>query len=383
VASLTTAVAIGLLSDAAAELAGIRRAKHYMMWRADNVDRLGDALVETEPFKNYANTWVFTESGSYRIGPRRFGDWAISRLVAKAAPMEILAGFEAEVQRNCTTYVEVSPVFGVQIDRKCQLAEGVTLVPHADATFLAWGGRGAPQNSCYLCQSFEIKPAFEFGVVGSGSPQGKSVAKPKAATRDAIRQRLRLSCLLASSGAIELPVSLFDADDDSLFAAELRSEVVRPMSTLPQTSFSANEELIETAFGELAGFQHQDSLARAIDRLGRSRLASSPVDRALELGMAAEIALMHGESSGNTEIAHKIGGRAAWLLGGDADERAKIFGEMKLLYQARSQAVHSGALSPKSKVNMNAGDILVARTLAAILKRGHFPDWSTLVMGGG
>jgi hypothetical protein len=92
---------------------------------------------------------------------------------------------------------------------------------------------------------------------------------------------------------------------------------------------------------------------------------------------------MHGETSSNTEIAHKIGGRAAWLLGRDSAERTNIFAEIKLLYQARSQAVHSGVLSAKSKVNLETGDKLVARTLIAILLRGHFPNWPSLVMGGG
>ena len=85
----------------------------------------------------------------------------------------------------------------------------------------------------------------------------------------------------------------------------------------------------------------------------------------------------------STEIAHKIGGRAAWLLGHEPAERANIFTEMKLLYQARSEAVHSGVLSAKSKVNLEAGDKLVTRTLTAILVRGRFPNWASLMMGGG
>ena len=135
-------------------------------------------------------------------------------------------------------------------------------------------------------------------------------------------------------------------------------------------------------FRQLGAFPEADSLARAIDRLGRSRLAVSDVDKALELGMAAEIALMHDNSPSNTEITYKIGSRAAWLLGDDAGGRATIFDQMKQLYKARSDAVHSGKLGSKSRVDLAAADELVARALAAVASRGSFPNWNDLTMGG-
>lgn len=91
---------------------------------------------------------------------------------------------------------------------------------------------------------------------------------------------------------------------------------------------------------------------------------------------------MHGDTSGNTEITHKIGSRAAWLLGQNAEERATIFGEIKALYHARSKAVHEGTLPKKSKVDLNEADRLVTQILNAIAARGRFPSWSNLTMGG-
>lgn len=156
----------------------------------------------------------------------------------------------------------------------------------------------------------------------------------------------------------------------------------RPFAAHPVVAFPADMGTIQRAFGQLAAFAEGDSLTRAIDRLGRSRLAVHPVDRALDLGMAAEIMLMHDNGTSNTEITHKIASRAAWLLGADANERATIFDEMKHLYKARSDAVHSGALPPKSKVDLDLADQLVARVVQAILERGSFPDWTSLTMGG-
>lgn len=84
----------------------------------------------------------------------------------------------------------------------------------------------------------------------------------------------------------------------------------------------------------------------------------------------------------NTEITYKIGSRAAWLLGKDEGDRATIFDEMKHLYKARSDAVHSGVLPSKSKVDLDVADQLVVRVVQAILERGKFPDWASLTLGG-
>tara|TARA_R110000772_G_scaffold207017_1_gene317582 strand:+ start:845 stop:2017 length:1173 start_codon:yes stop_codon:yes gene_type:complete len=383
--------AIKLLKGIETELADIHRAKHYAQWRSEAVGRLDKALSETTPFKDYTDTWIFTGDGGGTIAKGRFAVWAIDQLVAKVSPEDILVGFDAELQQNRSTYAEISPVLGVQIDGECQLSEGMALVPAADAP-LHWRGQfmGSRQpfpidissDTCFLCQSFEVTPAFELSNKNSGSAKGTSETRPDSAARNAIRLQVRLACLLASVGGVELPHSLFDPDRETLFVGGLGNRASRPVSAHPLVSFPVKGAEIKAIFDQLASFQESESLGRAIDRLGRSRMATNPVDRALDLGIAAEIALMHDHGTSNTEIAHKIGGRAAWLAGKDAVERATIFAEMKKLYQARSQAVHAGTLSQKSKVDLDAGDRLVTNTLLAILDGGSFPDWSTLVMGG-
>jgi hypothetical protein len=197
-----------------------------------------------------------------------------------------------------------------------------------------------------------------------------------------VRKRVRRACLLASAGPVELPLTVLRPDHGALFVAGKGNLAARPIAAHPLVSYPVEAAAVTRAFKLLGTFNEVESLARAIDRLGRARFASSSVDRALELGIAAEIALMHDHSSANTEIAHKIGGRAAWLLGCDPAEREAIFIDMKKLYKARSQAVHSRALSSKSTVDLDAADQLVARALSTILERGGFPNWISLTMGG-
>jgi hypothetical protein len=190
---------------------------------------------------------------------RRLGDTPVG---GEDDAQDILIGFAAEVRRNTSSYVELSPVLGVQIDRECQLAENVKLIPKKEVNW--WGGLGAPEHMCFLCQSFEVRPAFEVHAFDSVSPRGEGIAKPDSKSRDVVRHRVRLACLLASAGAVELPISHFQADEDSLFIRESEAEVIRPMSTHPRVSFPADEALVKTAFAHLADFEHRDSLARAI-----------------------------------------------------------------------------------------------------------------------
>jgi hypothetical protein len=383
------AAAIDLLEDYRRQLAQIHRGKHYAQWRPGAVHELDSALAGLAPFDAHVETRIFTGDGGSLHASSRFGAWAIDHLVASETPQSILKAFAQEVARNAATYLDVTPLFGVALDGTCELADGVRIVPAADAS-LWWNPQAAhrwmpvpqpPNGSAFLTQSYRVTPAFAPATDGSG-PGASSATVPPAPARDAVRQQVRLACILAGAGAVELPLSFIDPDRTSLFAGGDGNIVSRPIAAYPLVSFPTEAAAVKRMFDHLAAFAEPPSLARAIDRLGRSRLARSPVDQALELGIATEIALMHGDQSSNTEITHKIGARMSWLLGQSPEERAAIFDQCKALYHARSKAVHEGVLPKKSKIDLADADRLVARTLAAIAERGRFPNWSSLTMGG-
>lgn len=378
---------VAFLRGIAGELAEIHRARDYAEWRSEAKHRADHYLSRAAPFCEFATAWVFMGDSASSLVGGSFGDWAIDRLVEKMAPEDVLALFREEVARNAAVYEDVSPVFGVEITEACELGDGIRLTPASADMFSpfdypwrhAWPTM--PTGTGFLVQPYTVTPAFEQCPADATGPTGPSATRPAAQTRDAIRRRCRLACLLGSTGGVELPMSVILSDCRALFAMG-GTVSNRPFAAQPVVAFPADMASIKRAFGQLAAFTEGDSLTRAIDRLGRSRLAVHPVDRALDLGMAAEIVLMHDLGSSNTEITHKIGSRAAWLLGQDVQERAAIFDEMKHLYKARSEAVHSGVFSPKAKVDLDLADQLVVRVVHAILERGSFPDWASLTMGG-
>lgn len=378
---------VTFLAGIASELADIHRGSDYSLWRSEAKHRVDQFLSRAQPFSDFATCWVFSGDGAGSVVGGRFGEWAIDRLVEKMKPEEIIARFWKEVDRNIAMYEDVSPVLGVEITEVCELATGVRLVPPAAAIFdtldhayrFAWPNM--PTGTGFLVQSYTVTPAFERRPAVATGPIGTSRTLPASPVRDEIRRRCRLACLLGSGGGVELPMSVILADRSALLAVG-GAMSGRPFAAHPVVAFPADLAAIKRAFEQLAAFAEGDSLSRAIDRLGRSRLAVHSVDRALDLGMAAEIVLMHDQSRSNTEITYKIAGRAAWLLGDDADQRAGIFDQVKQLYAARSTAVHSGVLPSRSNIDLNVADELVSLVIRAILERGSFPDWMSLTMGG-
>lgn len=378
---------IGVLADAAEELRSIHRGKEYAFWREEAVPRIDAAFRGNEPFKSFNQVWIQTGDGDFVQATARFGAWAIDRLVSKQSPEEIVSAFEAEVIGNSAAYEDTSPLLGVQIDVDCQLDHGVTIAaePSDDLTRLSQIGAfqavRLPTATAVLRQSFSVKPAFEKLQPSVDRPSGDCVTLPKRAERIEVRTNVRLACILSSAGPVELPQTQLSPAEGALFAAGHGNTVSRPVGLVPLVAFPVEAAKVKHAFNALASFSNVESLARSIDRLGRSRLARSDVDRVIDLGMAAEIALMHDMSPSNTEISHKISSRAAWLLGSEPSDRAAIFNGMRELYNARSTAVHSGKLSAKSRLEIESADRLVSRALLAILEHGSFPNWNALTLG--
>lgn len=381
---------LALITAAKAGLDTIRRGKEFAQWQGSARQKLDYSLSQVAPFNAYGNVWIFTGDDGRLAATGAFGAWAVGRLVAGLEPEEIIAAFEAEVEQNSANYVEESPILGVTLDAPCDLGDGVTLTPPPEwiegvSSPVSWpfNVEFPPDGTGLLRQSFTVTPAFERRKSDDAVPRAVVKTSKPAAVRSAVRTKVRLACLLASRGSVELPLSLFRPDESAAFAGGAFNHEQRPIQTRPRANFTVQATEVAKAFAALGRFEDPTALERAIDRLGRSRVALSDVDRALELGMAIEIALMHGKGSSNTEITQKIGTRAAWLVGEDVADRLNVFEGVKKLYDARSTAVHTGALSNRAALDLTESDALVSRILLALAMHARFPDWSRLTLGGG
>jgi len=148
----------------------------------------------------------------------------------------------------------------------------------------------------------------------------------------------------------------------------------------PRVSAPPDIKMARRIYQEIERFAHRDKLRLAIDRLVRSRTEFSHVDKAIDLGLAAEVLLMHDAQPSNTEIRHKVGLRSGWLLGTSPEDRKIQADAMRKLYDARSSAAHSATLG-KTKFDPAAADDLVAKLINRVLEVGHLPAWDDLTMG--
>jgi hypothetical protein len=98
------------------------------------------------------------------------------------------------------------------------------------------------------------------------------------------------------------------------------------------------------------------TLRIVLDRLNAAKRRYAPVDRAIELGIAAE-SLFHRADDGLSELSFKLATRAAWFLGNSRQEREDVFRCFRALYDARSKAVHNGVLPDKIR-NLDVREIL-------------------------
>jgi hypothetical protein len=127
----------------------------------------------------------------------------------------------------------------------------------------------------------------------------------------------------------------------------------------------------------------QDLLRISLQRLNLSRRRNSPVDRAIDLGIALESLLLH-DGTPDAQISFPFRLRGAWLLGQDGTSRRNYYKLFKELYELRCKAVHNGRFDTKfsKKANdlLKKGDELCIGVIAWILEHKRMPNWEGLVL---
>lgn len=131
----------------------------------------------------------------------------------------------------------------------------------------------------------------------------------------------------------------------------------------------------------------RDPLRISVDRFNQALRRTEMVDKAIDLGIALEIMLLHDIDP--VELMYRLSIRGAMFLGGDKETRLTTFKLLKDTYGLRSKAVHTGALKSKKneqppKQKLEEATSVCARIARKLIERGSFPDWETeYLIGGG
>lgn len=357
-------------------------------WHRDYVTPLTNELLETEPFAPLKGKLINLPDGAGMGAVVRVGTWAIERLEAGCTPDDILRSITAELQENVTHALEVWAVFGADVEKAIQLGQRGRILPSAQVEE-AWQAHGVQKSlspsifeqgdCCVLLQEVTVVPAIS---PEHPSAERQTETNPNLDDRLHTAELVRAAFLLNGSTAVEVSTRTSLPVGDRFLSGwpGMRMGSFSRGNPIHTAMFKA-DEVFET-YEALASFANSESLLRGIDRLARSRSNVFPDDKALDLGIGAEILLMHGGDQSNAEITNKLALRSAWLLGKTADERLEISRSARALYKARSKVAHSGRLADPAKFDAAGAEELVGDLARKILRNGEFPDWEKLCVGG-
>lgn len=347
-------------------------------------------LYGFHPFSRLNESTLWTPSGSGSLRQGTALQWVARQLLAGIAPSSIIETAHNQYAENGYDALEISKVSGIEVDDIVKITEGYELWPHdklpSDARkILLFDDAGAvfrTPNSCALVHHFRhnmvIDPDYQ--------PSGVDMSKDRFGTSNMRRANKRLeiqrAIILSTSGTVGMPFTYCRAATDHIMDADRSYGGF--LESAGFQSETPNIDAVRENLRLLEDFNAPAALHVAIDRLGKARGLSSNVDKALDLGMALEIALMHENGGGGSgEITYKLSSRAAWLLGKNPEERSQVFEKAKKIYGHRSVAAHSGRLKNESDFLSLDAHAFTTRILREILQRGSFPVWHHLIFGVG
>jgi len=124
-------------------------------------------------------------------------------------------------------------------------------------------------------------------------------------------------------------------------------------------------------------------LRLAMERLNSAMLRKSPVDAAIDLGIALEAIFL--EDVAGSELVFRLKLRASRFLRDDLDERLVHFRTFGDIYDLRSKAVHTGLVPAEirglpSMDLLEKGYSLCAQAISQCIRDGK-PDWDVVTLG--
>ena len=152
-------------------------------------------------------------------------------------------------------------------------------------------------------------------------------------------------------------------------------------------------ETIKTIYSGLLQLPNEtwEKLRIPISRWVQSMEDKDQIDQIIDFGIALDALYVPNDIQG--EVTFRFALHAAWHQGRDKNERQCLMEEFKLIYRARSKAVHDGKLGKSTTKAIKAmfGGVpefidraqdLCWAGVNKVIEDGDTPSWQNLVMGG-
>jgi hypothetical protein len=292
-----------------------------------------------------------------------------------------------------TAYLNIA-VAGVTAEGSHALGGGIEVLPFSalseiDSTLLSLKGYGIPDfgfdsPTAVFRKTLRI-PAI-WRSANAETPSGADI--PRA---DFAQLFIAMHCVTIAGPAAPYVVAQWLSFDLRLLTAGFghggTSETHRADVTLSDAQWEDARKLHEE-WSELPK-RWPDILEVSVQRLNSAMRRRSPVDRAIDLGIAFE-SLFSEEGDPTSELTFRISSRAGFLLGATPAECKEVAKQFKTLYGLRSTAVHEGRF-PRTKRKgrpseqevfpiLEDGFRVVAQALRTVIHRGGV-HWDDVMFG--
>ena len=319
-------------------------------------------------------------------------------------------------------FQDVALIDGIKIETPIQVFEGVRLVPLPSQETLdkvVWYLRGTSINTYSnqvrnnfgqtllvidrpgfsIFQDRTPSTSFLDGTRANDLPfpvEVHDVKFPNSTAVDSFKQLFCLALSLVCNTAVRpFHERWFFAENKSLNPHGGMNRVFRHRN--PSARFTevkeADIEKAKCLYERLVDLNSDDrsTMQIAIGRWIKSKTSCSDVDKIIDLGIAFES--LYVPDGGRGEIRFKFAVHAAWHLGKDHEDRKALMKEFKKIYDWRSKVVHTGKLPNKKKKTpftykevdkiIERAQDLCRQSIMKILEDAEFPEWNSLILGGG
>ena len=372
--------------------------------------RLKAALQEDTSFGNLRGGWVRQRGGfTMPLSGYELPHLLINGVIGGHQSAESLIDEARSFAKSQTSTTDsYTPLAGVTVSEVVSLGDDIELLPWNDIpeSPQKTGFSERPDLSKRL---FPKTPVFATSAIRIRSaecqalfPSKEDAEIPhKVAAKERSDRQIRaldaVHCITAVSTSVVAALGHWAqfgnkiANDISVVPFEIDgapSEIaIRVASYRP---VALDGQPIAQLFQNFEGFEptEKEVIRVGLDRLGLALRGGRIVDKAIDLGIALEVLLLHGIGGGRGELKFRSSIRGATFLGGARPERQKTLELLKAAYDLRSDAIHSGVVK-KGKLGLSPVQILeqAVNTCAAIARKlinlGSFPEWdSEYVIGG-
>jgi hypothetical protein len=340
--------------------------------------------------------WIASYS---MIGEIQLGFVASSmaeRIVDGVAPQNVFDDVMDLFANRKATLQIIMAVAGISIPQAIPITDGVKLVPpselpatRAREDMFDLDRDGAPIHRGGMAKERRPGAVLVIDEMATVIYEGDhDWAERKNITEDVILKQDRALTCLTLSGPTCAPFVAYSASwinhPAYSYSGWGGSGYGTFHGTPPHQDGPVDPARVQAIYAQILDLKPADwpAIFRATDRLRRSRSHQSEVNRAIDLGIAVEMALLHEMGSDRGELRYRTALRGAYLLGKDGGNRREIFNTLRSAYDARSSAVHAGVLTKKGLIeSLPVADTYCADAIRSIIDRRGFPtDWESIVL---